>query len=260
MLFLCLLASVANAYDFKKKGLLYRITDYQSRTVEVTHWDELTGSNGVPYHPDLCHAHSHDSTHVHDEHCGHPDEKEHELLIPDFPDSVIIPAKVWHKGRIYTVTAVGDGSFYGRRNIRFVRLPKTVTRIGKSAFRDCTLLERVEWPAAIDTIGAYAFYMDNFLDHVVLPDSVKYIGRYAFALCDRLQEVCMPAGLSCFEGNAFMRCRKLKRIILMQQTPPVVKNAGMKMSFGDIVFEVRQEAFPAYQNDKFWSKQRLAVP
>lgn len=259
-LFLCLLASVANAYDFEKNGLLYRITDYQKRTVEVTHWDELTGANGVPghYRPDLCSAHHHhDSAHVHDEHCGHHQEKEHIPVIPEFPDTVIIPAKVWYKGRIYKVTAVGDGSFYGRKNIRLVRLPKTIRRIGQSAFRDCTLLERVEWPATIDTIGSYAFYMDYSLEKAVLPDSMKYIGWYAFALCDRLREVRMPAGLACFEGNAFLRCRMLKRILLNQQTPPVVKSTGIKMNFEEITFEVQEEALLAYQNDKFWSKQQV---
>ncbi len=259
-LFLSLLASVANAYDFEKNGLLYRITNYQKRTVEVTHWDELTGANGVPdhYRPDLCSAHHHhDSAHVHDEHCGHQEEKEHIPVIPEFPDTVIIPAKVWYKGRIYKVTAVGDGSFYGRKNIRLVRLPKTITRIGRSAFSSCNNLCAVEWQATLDTIEAYAFYMDCSLDSVVLPDSLKHLDVYAFALCFGLKGVIMPAGLTAFEGNAFLHCNRLKHILLKQLSPPVVKNTGIKMNFGAITFEIQEEALPAYQNDKFWCKQQV---
>lgn len=254
-LFLCLLASVANAYDFEKNGLLYRITDYQKRTVEVTHWDERTGANGVPDHhrPDPCLAHMHDSTHHHDEHCV----VEHVPTIPNFPDTIVIPAKVRYKGRSYKVTAVGDGSFFKRENIRLVRLPKTITRIGRSAFSGCNNLCAVEWQATLDTIEAYAFYMDSSLDSVVLPDSLKHLDVYAFALCLGLKEVIMPAGLTAFEGNAFLHCNRLKHILLKQLLPPVVKNTGIKMNFGAITFEIQEEALPAYQKDKFWRKQQV---
>lgn len=245
----------SGAYDFEAKGLLFRITDRQKRTVEVTHWDEWTGMNGVPdhYRPDLCHAHHHDSSHVHDANCGH--EKEHIPVIPSFPDTIVVPAKVWHKGKRYTVTAVGDGSFYCRKNIRLVRLPKTIKRIGQSAFRGCARLYQVEWHAGIDTIGAYAFYMDNFLETLVLPDSLKYIGRYAFALCGGLREVCMPASLLCFEGNAFLRSNQLKRIVMNQKTPPRVINTGIKMDFKDVFFVIPEESRPVYQQDRFWKQQ-----
>lgn len=83
----------AEAYDFEKKGILYRITDPKNRTVEVTHWDECTCANGAPDHPrpDPCLAHMHDSTHHHDEHCV----VEHVPVIPNFPDTIVIPQKVW---------------------------------------------------------------------------------------------------------------------------------------------------------------------
>lgn len=243
----------AEAYDFEKKGILYRITDPKNRTVEVTHWDERTGANGVPDHPrpDPCLAHMHDSTHHHDEHCV----VEHVPVIPNFPDTIVIPKKVWYKGRTYTVTAIGDGSFYRRENIQVVRLPKTVTRIGRSAFSGCNNLSSVEWHATLRTIDEYAFYMNNSLDTLVLPDSLKYIGRYAFALCGGLREVRMPTGLSCFEGNAFLRSTQLRRIVLNQKTPPRVTNTGIKMDFKDVFFVIPEESRPAYQQDRFWKQQ-----
>ncbi len=259
LILFALLLSVlsAGAYDFTSKGLLFRITDRHKRTVEVTHWDEWTGANGVPdhYRPDLCSAHHHGGTHVHDEHCEHHIEPEHKPVIPVFPDTIVIPSKVWYKGRRYTVTAVGDGSFYGRENIVFVRLPKTVTRIGQSAFRACGRLRRVEWTAAVDTIDSYAFYMDYSLESVALPDSLKQLGVYAFAICDRLRYVTMPAGLASFEGNAFLHCRNLKQIILHQMVPPVVKDTGIKMNFSGITFVIPPEAVPVYRKDRYWSKQ-----
>lgn len=260
---LALLLSVlsAEAYDFEAKGLLFRITDRQKRTVEVTHWDELTGVNGVPdhYRPDPCLAHHHDSTHVHDEHCGHQDEKEHVPVIPDFPDTLVIPAKVRYKGRTYKVTAVGDGSFFGRENVRLVRLPRTITRIGRSAFSGCNNLCAIEWPVALETIDEYAFYMDGSLDTIILPDSLKHLEVYAFALCGGLKEVQMPEKLETFQGNAFLRCDRLRQIVLRQPTPPIVMNTGIKMSFKTITFMIEPEVMPLYLNDKFWSKQHLIV-
>ncbi len=249
----------ARAYDFEAKGLLFRITDRQKRTVEVTHWDELTGANGVPdhYRPDPCLAHHHDSTHVHDANCGH--EKEHIPVIPSFPDTLVIPEKVRYKGRTYMVTAIGDGSFYRRENIQVVRLPKTVTRIGRSAFSGCNNLSSVEWHATLRTIDEYAFYMNNSLDSIVLPDSLKHLERYAFALCGSLQKVTMPENLTSFHGNAFLRCDRLKRIVLKQTTPPQVMNIGVKMTFQNIRFDIPHEAMPLYRKDKFWSKQNITV-
>lgn len=247
----------AEAYDFEKKGILYRITDPKNRTVEVTHWDERTGANGVPDHPrpDPCLTHMHDSTHHHDEHCM----VEHVPVIPNFPDTIIIPKKVWYKGRTYTVTAIGDGSFYMRENIQVVRLPKTVTRIGRSAFSGCNNLSSVEWHATLRTIDEYAFYMDNSLDSIVLPDSLEHLERYAFALCGSLQKVTMPENLASFHSNAFLRCDRLRQIVLRQLTPPIVMNTGIKMSFKTITFMIEPEVMPLYLNDKFWSKQHLIV-
>lgn len=259
--FLLFLLSVltAKAYDFEVDGILYHITNRWKRTVEVTHWDEFTGINGIPdhYRPDPCLAHLHDSTHVHDEHCMHHDAVEHIPVVPEYPDTVVIPQKVRFRGISYKVTAIGDGSFYEQDNIRIVRLPQSVTRIGRSAFSRCGNLREVEWHAELQSIEDYAFFQDNSLETIVLPDSLTHLGVYAFAICLDLREVYMPAGLESFQGNAFLYCDRLKRIILSQTTPPTVLNTGIKMNFNNITFEIPEGLLPVYQQDKFWRNQKI---
>lgn len=250
----------AQAYDFEKDGLFYNITDRLRRTVEVTHWEVMTGANGVPTrpHPDRCLAHMHDSTHVHGPHCHHVEEGE-KPVAPKFPDTVVIPEKVWYRGIRYKVTAIGDGSFFARENIRVVRLPRTIKRIGRSAFSRCGLLCEIDFPDGIDTIAEHAFYMNSTIERPVLPKGLKYLDSYAFALCNQLKEVFMPEGLCSFRANAFVHCRNLKRIVLYQKTPPRVETTGVRVDFRNIVFEVPEESLPAYQVDKFW-RDRTLVP
>lgn len=256
-----LLVSVlhAGAYDFEANGLLFHITSRLKRTVEVTHWDLMTGPNGVPTHPrpDLCLAHQHDSTHVHGPHCHHT-EDEYRPVIPQFPDTVVVPQKVWYRGVRYTVTAIGDGSFFARENIQVVRLPKTIKRIGRSAFSRCLQLQAIDFPASVETIDEHAFYMNNSIEELVLPEGLKHLEVYAFALCYYLRKVQMPQGLRSFQANAFVHCTNLKHIILRQETPPEVSTIGIQMHFNNVHFEVPQEALPAYERNDFWRKQNIS--
>lgn len=70
-----------------------------------------------------------------------------------------------------TVTAIGDGAFYGRSGLSVVHLPDSVTSIGESAF---------EWCCGLGSNGLESF---------TIPSGVTSIGAFAFAYCRSLKDI-----------------------------------------------------------------------
>ena len=53
----------------------------------------------------------------------------------------VLPERVEHNGKIYKVTAIGDGAFAGNTALTTVYFAKNITTIGEGAFRGCTQLK-----------------------------------------------------------------------------------------------------------------------
>ena len=53
----------------------------------------------------------------------------------------VLPETVEHNGKIYDVTAIGDGAFAGNTALTTVYFAKNITAIGEGAFRGCTQLK-----------------------------------------------------------------------------------------------------------------------
>ncbi len=255
-LLLCLVASVANAYDFEADGVYYNITSRWNRTVEVTHWEEQT-LEGKPRRVLHHHNCSHDHTHE------HLSSRHQKLIALDeaavqrektaYIGSVIVPEKVRYKGIQYKVTGIGDGSFWGRKQLTEVLLPIGIQYIGESAFENCVNLRTVHLPSTVIRIGFAAFRRCMALPEITLPDSLQTIDMYAFAFCQNLVEMTIPEKVSSFPGNVFFQCLKLKTISLQHAVPPVIKNdVGLKMDFKKIIFFVPHEVLPLYQGNEFW--------
>ena len=261
LLLLCLIPGYARAYDFVVDGVYYNITDRRHRTVEVTHWEELTGEGGKPYRL----RHHHDCG-CQDDHC---DAREHRRLIQMDEDAVerertayigrvVVPEKVRYKGIRYRVTGVGKGSFFGRKQLTEVVLPPTVTYIGDAAFEGCTALREISLPVSVTTIGFAAFRRCMSLKEVALPEGVRTLDVYAFALCENLTQLQMASSVDTFPGNIVFHCPSLKSIILPHAVPPVVQNDnGLKMNFRGITFVVPAAVLPLYRDDEFWSRQNV---
>lgn len=256
-LLLCLVTSVANAYDFEADGVYYNITNRWKRTVEVTHWEEKTGKRGVPQRV----WHHHSCTHDHE---NEPLSSRHLKLIQLDKDAeerertayigkVIVPEKVRYKGISYKITGIGDGSFWKRKQLTEVILPQTIRYIGESAFENCVNLRKVNIPSAVTRIGYAAFRRCMALQELNLPDNLRTIDLYAFAYCENITKVNMPKWIDAFPGNVFFQCLKLKTISLQHAVPPVIKNdVGLKMDFKKIIFSVPREVLPLYQGNEFW--------
>lgn len=265
IILLSLLPCLAMAYDFVADGIYYTITDRHQRTVEVTHWEELTGDGGKPvrlYHDQCCSTHDHHDGHMTRKHrlLALLDEAAEERERTAYIGEVVIPSEVRYRGIRYRVTGIGDGSFFGRKQLTAVTLPPTITYIGRAAFENCTALTHIVLPDAVRHLRFAAFRRCLNLTELTLPDSVQTIDMYAFAFCEHLTQFRLPESVSTFPGNAFFHCVRLQRISLPHLVPPVVNNEeGLIMNFRGILFCVPEAALPRYREDAFWSKQQLTI-
>ncbi|MBQ6498659.1 MAG: leucine-rich repeat domain-containing protein, partial [Ruminococcus sp.] len=101
----------------------------------------------------------------------------------------------------YTVTAIGDRAFFGRKMIGRLTIPDTVRSIGVKAFAYIENLTTVNLGSSVENIGDEAFASSPVSD-LTLGDSVKNIGYRAFFRCD-LTEVNIPDSVETIGGSAF---------------------------------------------------------
>ena len=87
-------------------------------------------------------------------------------------DIIVIPEKVSYGNVEYTVTSLGDNSFYHCRELKSIRIPNTVTRIGRWAFSGCISLEKIEIPNSVTSIEYCAFDNCKYLASIDIPNSV----------------------------------------------------------------------------------------
>ena len=132
-----------------------------------------------------------------------------------------------------------------------VVLPSSLRTIGVGTFAGCTKLADVNFPEELERIGFDAFYLTN-LKEVDLSKchNLKTIEDYAFGSCSSLQSVKLPEGLKLIEygafentalqeitipstvdsidNRAFSVCKDLKTYRCMGQTPPRMKDLGIR--------------------------------
>ena len=154
---LFLSAASAHAYDFSFDGIYYDVLSEEDRTVEVTR-SESSGS---------------------------------------YSGSIIIPERVLHEGKTYTVMSIGYRAFFYCDALTSVTFPASLTSIGDNAFRGCDVLTGVAFPASLTSIGYYAFSGCEALTNLTVDE-----GNPAFASRDNVlysknldMLVCYPAGL-----------------------------------------------------------------
>jgi hypothetical protein len=102
---------------------------------------------------------------------------------------------------------IGNGAFYGCRNLAFIRLPETLESIGNGAFVSCAIKD-VKIPPSVSAIGDSAFAGCSSLESMTLsPGALTWIGDRAFADCCNLGGVIViPEGVVHIGKEAFDGC------------------------------------------------------
>lgn len=176
---------VANAYNFMEGGIAYNInSDGNSVTVTYTHY----GNN----YPGVT--------------------------------SLTIPESVFHSGKQYSVTAIGDYAFYECEALMLLHMPLTVKNVGDYAAFGCEKLSSLTIGSNVTAIGQYAF-SETALTTVELPLSVKSLGNYAFAGCNKVTYLNTGNGLEQIGRSAFYNCTSLVTATLGVKVNSIGTNA-----------------------------------
>jgi len=129
-----------------------------------------------------------------------------------YSGDIIIPQTVEHVGISYSVTSIGNESFWNCSVLTSISIPNSVTTIGIQAFDGCSGLINVTIPECVTTIGRNAFCGCSGLTSVTIPNSVTSIGNNAFADCSGLTSVTIGNGVTNIGGNAFGSCSTLTSV------------------------------------------------
>ena len=155
---------------------------------------------------------------------------------------VVIPAYVWHEGKNYKVTKIGERAFWCCEFLNILVIPDTVTEIGEDAFDTCYNLNEIYLGKGVSDSQGLKLYQDlddivnleisqenpyicleNGVlydkektklirrlpqvrqDYFVVPEGVQTIGENAFYRSE-IDAVYLPESVKTLEGDAFCEC------------------------------------------------------
>lgn len=129
-----------------------------------------------------------------------------------------VPASVEYKNKTYPVKAIGKNAFmlrsYGENALTEIEIPNSVTAIGEGAFFGCGELAQISIPSSVTSIGSGAFGGCTSLSRVELSDNVTSLGEGVFNVCESLESVVLPSGLKTIPKRTFYGCEKLRDMFL----------------------------------------------
>ena len=126
----------------------------------------------------------------------------------------------------YTVTGLGEQSFFERTSLESVTLGENIQTIGEEAFYACPILKTLTINGAVTSMGKDAFADCPYLTSVTLGQNIKMIGEEAFYNCPVLDNVIIPQNVTSIGPRAFNKCTGL---ITLTINSPV-------MSMGEYAF------------------------
>ena len=109
--------------------------------------------------------------------------------------------------------------YAGKWGVTEVVIPDSVTAIGDGAFFGCDSLTSIVIPDSVTAIGDGAFRWCSSVSSIVIPDSVATIGYHAFERCSR---------------NLKIHVSSLEHYMRLQITDPHQLCLNMWKSFGRI--------------------------
>ena len=130
-------------------------------------------------------------------------------------DKIVIPESVKAKdGNDYKVTAFGDESFYGCKDLISITIPSSVTSLGESCFNGCSGLTSITIPSSVTSLGEGCFWGCSGLTSITIPSSVTSLGEGCFNYCSGLTSITIPPSVTSLEGYCFHQCSGLTSITI----------------------------------------------
>ncbi|MEE0947133.1 MAG: leucine-rich repeat domain-containing protein [Bacteroidales bacterium] len=145
-----------------------------------------------------------------------------------------IPETVSYEGTTYSVTSIGESTFWFCYNLTSVTIPNSVTSIGERAFERCHSLTSVTIPNSVTSIGEKAFRECINLTSVDIPNSVTSIEDYTFYDCSDLTSVTIPNSVTSIGVAAFANCSDLTSVNIPNSVTSiawVISDWGMEHLF-----------------------------
>lgn len=137
----------------------------------------------------------------------------------DYSGDVVIPSSFIKEDVEYTVTAIGNCTFYQCMSLTSVTIPEGVTSIGNNAFLECSSLTAVTIPNSVTSIGEDAFLFCSGLTSMGIPNNVTSIGKGAFQYCSGLTSITIPNSVTYIGYRAFSDCSGLTSIQVDAENP-----------------------------------------
>ncbi len=140
-----------------------------------------------------------------------------------------------------SVTRIGNGAFYGCKNIKEVYYTgdlrdwvkinfgvlysNPVIYATKLYINGKPLVGKITIPNDVISIGSFAFNGYTSLTGITIGDGVTSIGDYAFKDCTRLTSVSIPDSVTSIGGSAFYGCKDLTGVIIGNSVTTIGDNA-----------------------------------
>lgn len=115
------------------------------------------------------------------------------------------------------VEKIGDGAFYGHRNLKTLAFSAPVPQMGSGVFANCGM-EKVSLPQGTVEVQSETFKGCENLIEVNLPETLESVWEFAFAECVNLKTVNLPKSLEVVGEFAFMANASLSESAIPEKT------------------------------------------
>ncbi len=168
-------AHSAQSLKFYTGGIVYQVTDEEAKTVMTTYTIGVKDEEGN--------------------------------AVPKYTGDVVVPATVTYDNVEYTVTSIGDFTFFkgsgSDANLTSVTLPETIVSLGMNSFGSSSITS-LTIPSSVKIIGNSAFERCAGLTSVTIPDGVESVGNNCF-IGTKIENITFPnsvtiIGMNCCAG------------------------------------------------------------
>ena len=130
--------------------------------------------------------------------------------------TVVIPSTVIYEGQTYSVTKIGDLSFYECSSLNSVTIPESVTRLGQEVFA-YSGLSSMTMSTSVDSVGLGAFHETPWFNN--LPDGMVYINNVLYTYKGTMPDntsLVVADGTVAISNAAFEGCSGLTSITIAE--------------------------------------------